>query len=118
MKLINLFEAMSSVSTVNISPNELDTLQLRTYNRIKDGKVSLDNADERELNIILDLIDLGVLDIDGNIVDIVDNESPTSKEDVIQFDVGDDFDMNSDDFDFEDFDDSDDSDDIVFSVNR
>lgn len=90
MRLKDLFERAYSIGDVRISPNELDTLQLRTYNRIEKGEVSLDTADEKELDIIFDLIDLGVLDQDGNVIgDTGEFASDDANGDEFSFDISD-----------------------------
>lgn len=75
MKIRNLLEA--TFEKTRISPNQLNTLQLRTYNRIRHNEVDIDSADDRELEIILDLIDLGVLDYNGDIVSDVGDGDDT-----------------------------------------
>jgi hypothetical protein len=106
MKIRNLLEAAFETNIV-ISPNEMNTLERRTYERIKNGKVNIDTADDREIEIILDLIDLGVLDQDGNIVqdgnDMVsdfERELPDDNTELefndSEFDLDDDSSENSD----------------------
>lgn len=56
-------------SAPKISVSDLNSLQLRTLNRLKDGVVDLDSASDKELEIIMDLIDLGLVDADGNVTD-------------------------------------------------
>lgn len=52
-----------------ISISDLDSLQLRTLNRLNLHQVDLETASEKELNIILDLIDLGLVNDDGDLTD-------------------------------------------------
>lgn len=111
MRLKDLFEQTYSIGDVRISPNELDTLQLRTYNRIKGGEVDLDTADEKELDIIFDLIDLGVLDQDGNIIDDASEFNDEVSSDDFSFDVSDE---DSEDLGDVELDFQDDNDDIEF----
>lgn len=52
-----------------ISVSDLDSLQLNTLHRLRDGRVTIDSANDRELDIIMDLIEIGLVDADGNITD-------------------------------------------------
>lgn len=110
-------------SAPKISVSDLNTLQLRTLNRLKNGVVDLDSASDKELEIIMDLIDLGLVDVDGNVTDATDvtdvtgtgtkaSEKPESN---VQFGGEDDeeLDLSSiEDDDFEDYG----NDDIDFNI--
>lgn len=52
-----------------ISVADLNSLQINTLNRLKDGRVSIDSASEKELDVIMDLIDIGLVDAEGNVTD-------------------------------------------------
>lgn len=52
-----------------ISVSDLNSLQLRTLNRVKTGQVDIETASDKELDIIMDLIELGLIDDDGNVTD-------------------------------------------------
>ena len=113
-------EEVRGFSAPKISVSDLNSLQLRTLNRLKDGVVDLDSASDKELEIIMDLIDLGLVDADGNVTDsgLEANADPDlnikyNDADDEQIDVGD---VDADEFD--EFDDVDDSDDIDFSIGR
>lgn len=75
MKILNLlvkenFEFDGSgkaYSAPKISVSELDSLQMRTLKRLRDGVVDLESASDKELDIIMDLIELGLVDVDGNV---------------------------------------------------
>lgn len=54
-------------STMAVS--ELKSLQLRTLGRLKDGVVDMETATDKEMDIIMDLIYLGLVDHDGNVTD-------------------------------------------------
>lgn len=82
-----------------LSLNDLNSLQRRTYNRIANGEVNIDTADERELNVILDLIELGVLDHEG---DIVADNALDIRDDSYLRQPSDEFDDHEPDFDLED----------------
>lgn len=45
-----------------LSFNDLNTLQVRTLQRIASGEVDVDTADEKEYDIMADLAELGLLD--------------------------------------------------------
>lgn len=69
-------------SAPKISVSDLNTLQLRTLNRLKNGVVDLDSASDKELEIIMDLIDLGLVDVDGNVTDDTDDTDDTDVTDT------------------------------------
>lgn len=104
-------------SAPKISVSDLNSLQLRTLNRLKDGVVDLDSASDKELEIIMDLIDLGLVDADGNVTDagIEASEKPDlnvqfggkDQEDEEELDLS-----SIEDDDFEDYD----NDDIDFNI--
>lgn len=52
-----------------ISVSDLNSLQLRTLNRLKTNTIDLEHASDKELGIIMDLIDIGLVDSDGNVTD-------------------------------------------------
>lgn len=52
-----------------MSVSDLNSLQLRTLDRVKTGQVDIETASDKELDIIMDLIELGLIDDDGNITD-------------------------------------------------
>lgn len=85
-----------------ISVADLNSLQLNTLNRLKDGRVSIDTASERELDVIMDLIDIGLVDADGNVTD--SGEEASEKPDTnVDFDSSiDDSDVEFDDIEFDD----------------
>ncbi len=104
-------------SAPKISVSDLNSLQLRTLNRLKDGVVDLDTASDKELEIIMDLIDLGLVDADGNVTDA--GTEASEKPDLnVQFGGKDEedeeeLDLSSiGDDDFEDYD----NDDIDFNI--
>ncbi len=104
-------------SAPKISVSDLNSLQLRTLNRLKDGVVDLDSASDKELEIIMDLIDLGLVDADGNVTDA--GTEASEKPDLnVQFGGKDEedeeeLDLSSiEDDDFEDYD----NDDIDFNI--
>ena len=53
----------------SLSRSELTSLQLRTLNRLNDGTVDLDSASDREADLIMELIDLGLVDDNGQLTD-------------------------------------------------
>ena len=104
-------------SAPKISVSDLNSLQLRTLNRLKDGVVDLDSASDKELEIIMDLIDLGLVDADGNVTDA--GTEASEKPDLnVQFGGKDEEDEEEldpssiEDDDFEDYD----NDDIDFNI--
>lgn len=108
-----------STSRPTIAVSDLNSLQLRTLNRLKDGVVDIDSASDKELDVIMDLIDIGLVDTDGNVTDAgleagetpdtnVKLTAPSGQDDEDTIDAGDDF---SDDID-------DVGDDIDFSIDR
>lgn len=71
-----------------ISVADLNTLQVRTLERLKNGEVTIDTASEKEFEIIQDLIELGVVDDDGNVVaqDSGEDESTYRTSDTSEYD--------------------------------
>lgn len=75
MKILNLLikenfefdDSGKAFSAPKISVSELDSLQMRTLKRLRDGVVDLESASDKELDIIMDLIELGLVDVDGNV---------------------------------------------------
>lgn len=75
MKISNLllkenfeFDDSGKVFTApKISVSDLNSLQMRTLKRLHDGIVDLDSASDKESEIIMDLIELGLVDVDGNV---------------------------------------------------
>ena len=59
----------SNVPAIKIAPSDLNSLQIRTINRLKNGQVDIETASNKELAVIYDLIDLGLVDSDGNVID-------------------------------------------------
>ncbi len=116
MKIRDLLEAAFETNNV-ISPNEMNTLERRTYERIKNGKVNIDTADDREIEIILDLIDLGVLDQDGNIVHDDSAYTKLDNERERSFVDGTEEEFDDSEFNLE-YDDSDENSDIDFTLFR
>ena len=51
-----------AAATPSIKFNDLNTLQVRTLQRIADGQVDVDSANENEYDIMTDLAELGLLD--------------------------------------------------------
>lgn len=84
-----------------ISVSDLNSLQLRTLNRVKTGQVDIETASDKELDIIMDLIELGLIDDDGNVTD-AGNEAV---EDDSQYRISPDTDVDTefnDDYDEQD----------------
>lgn len=101
-------------SAPKISVSDLNSLQLRTLNRLKDGVVDLDTASDKELEIIMDLIDLGLVDADGNVTD-AGTEAGEKPDLNVQFGGEDEEELDLsgiEDDDFEDYD----NDDIDFNI--
>lgn len=104
-----------------ISVSDLNSLQLRTLKRVDSGLVDIESANEKELDIILDLIDLGLIDEEGNLTDAgrqaIESDTATSSNDnAMNSDKErEDQDIDGDDTSFVDDDeyDDDDQDDIV-----
>lgn len=75
MKILNLLikenfefdDSGKAFTAPAISVSELNSLQLRTLKRLRDGLVDLDSASDKELEIIMDLIEIGLVDVDGNV---------------------------------------------------
>lgn len=57
-----LNEDVAPATAPSISFNDLNTLQVRTLTRIANGEVDVDSADEKEYDIMSDLVELGLLD--------------------------------------------------------
>ncbi len=53
----------------NISVSDLNSLQLRTLKRLQDGVVDIESASDKELDLIMELIELGLVDDDGKLTD-------------------------------------------------
>lgn len=66
MKILNI---LSEDFTSNISRMALNSLELRTLNRLDKGVVDIETASKRELDTILVLVDMGLVDTDGNLTD-------------------------------------------------
>jgi hypothetical protein len=67
MKILDLLKENENKNKISVS--DLNSLQLRTLSRLKNKTVDLEDAEEKELDIIMDLIDLGFVDRDGNVTD-------------------------------------------------
>lgn len=97
-----------------MSLSDLNSLQLRTLERLRDGVVDMESASEKELDIILDLIDMGLVDADGNVT--VSGEEASDEPDT-NVTLGAEDDLNLDGLELDDFDDEgDDSEDITFNL--
>lgn len=59
----------SSFSAGNISVSDLNSLQLRTLKRLQDGTVNIESASDKELDLIMELIEIGLVDDDGRLTD-------------------------------------------------
>ena len=95
MKIRDLLERFEAENPLAL--NDLDSLQRRTYRRVLNGEVNIDTAEGRELDTILDLIDIGLLDQDGEIATELDNTSdPTHR-------MAADDDLELDGIEFDDF---------------
>lgn len=98
-----------------ISVSDLNSLQLRTLNRLRDGIIDMESASDKEMDIIIDLIEIGLVDADGNVTDAgqeAGEEPSTNVKLDTEVDVGD---VGGDDsFDFED----DGEDEISFDLGR
>lgn len=101
-------------SAPKISVSDLNSLQLRTLNRLKDGVVDLDSASDKELEIIMDLIDLGLVDADGNVTD-AGTEAGEEPDLNVQFGGEDEEELDLSGIEGDDFED-DDVDDIDFNI--
>ena len=104
-------------SAPTISVSDLNSLQLRTLNRLKDGVVDLDSASDKELEIIMDLIDLGLVDAEGNVTD-AGTEAGETPDTNVKYDGDDGEQIDVDGLDVDDFDDVDDNNDIDFNIGR
>ena len=60
---------VTGFSAGKISVSDLNSLQLRSLNRLKDGVVDIETASEKELDLIMELIELGLVDDDGKLTD-------------------------------------------------
>ncbi len=58
-----------SFSAGKISVSDLNSLQLRTLKRLQDGSVDIENASDKELDLIMELIETGLVDDDGRLTD-------------------------------------------------
>ena len=75
MKILNLLlkenfefdDSGKAFTAPKISVSELNSLQMRTLKRLRDGVVDLESASDKELDIIMDLIEIGLVDVDGNV---------------------------------------------------
>ena len=74
MKILNLLkenfefdDSGKSFSAPKLSVSDLNSLQMRTLKRLRDGVVDLESASNKELDIILDLIELRLVDVEGNV---------------------------------------------------
>lgn len=105
------FDTGTGFKAPKISVADLNSLQLNTLNRLKDGRVSIDSASEKELDIIMDLIDIGLVDADGNVTDSGEEaaEAPNLNVDVVD-DEAVDFESSGEEISGIDFDDDDDLD--------
>ena len=62
--LLNEDATMVASPATSLKYSDLNTLQIRTLQRIADGLVDVDSANDKEYDIIADLHDLGLLDDD------------------------------------------------------
>jgi len=67
----------SRVAVPTMAVSDLNSLQLRTLGRLRDGVVDMESASDKEMDIIMDLIDLGLVDHDGNVTDAGNEASDT-----------------------------------------
>lgn len=68
MKILNILSEDLAASHLT-SQNTLNSLELRTLKRLDNGVVDVDTASERELDLILQLIDMGLVNADGELTD-------------------------------------------------
>lgn len=104
---------VSGFTAPKISVSDLNSLQLRTLNRLRDGIIDMESASDKEMDIIIDLIEIGLVDADGNVTDAGQEagEEPTTNVKVPADGEEDISDIEDDSFDFED-----DGDDISFDL--
>ena len=113
MKIMKL---LSEKFTDKLSISDLNSLQLRTLKRLRDHDTDLDFASDRELYIIRDLQDLGLVDEEGELTDsgrsVFDGDGKiVAKADDDLMDIFDDVELgNFEDDDDLDYDDDDDDD--------
>lgn len=65
------FAEPRAATTVQQSPllsvSDLNSLQVRTLKRLRDGVIDMDTVSDKEFDIVMDLIDMGLVDSDGNV---------------------------------------------------
>lgn len=105
MKIRDLLERFEAENPLAL--NDLDSLQRRTYRRVLNGDVNIDTAEGRELDTILDLIDLGILNQDGEVTSELDSEFESTD----GYRTSADDDLELDGIEFDDFATTDDRDD-------
>lgn len=88
---------------INISLSDLNSMQLRTLQRLNNGEVDIDSANDKEAEIIVDLHDLGLLDDNYEISDagnqVLSND--TNSEDAFRVKPETDLEDELSDFDFD-----------------